>query len=113
MRGDQRGKWERHVARLQQNVDPLHSAINEGQFLGFLLKGGKRLTATQRIGALLLGFLPLAAGLMVIYSVAHQPDSYGNPLVSLIANGACFLVGVGLARVGFRICVNALRRRER
>lgn len=112
MKGDPRGRWEDKVYKRQQNVDPLDGARNEGQFLGFLLRSSHRLTLIQRIGALAIGFFPLACGVLCIYGALFRPDSYGNPVVSMVADAVALLLGIAFTLFGLRIYLNALRIRR-
>jgi hypothetical protein len=50
-------RFEAEAAFHQSNVLPLDNAMNEGRFYGLLVRGGRPLTAVQRLGFLLIAFI--------------------------------------------------------
>jgi hypothetical protein len=53
-------------ASRQSNVLPLDAVRNEGRFYGRLLRGGRPLSGSQRIGFVLLGFIACAQAFFVV-----------------------------------------------
>jgi|HubBroStandDraft_6_1064221.scaffolds.fasta_scaffold384358_2 hypothetical protein len=61
-------RFEREFASRQSNVLPLDAARNEGRFYGSLFRGGRPLSASRRIGFVLLGLIACAQAFFVICS---------------------------------------------
>ena len=77
-------QMEREWQLRQENVLPLETAWNEGNFYGRVLKGRQLLTGVQRVGIFMIGIQAIGvAGLMLFLS---WPFPEFAPFLSLVMN---------------------------
>jgi hypothetical protein len=65
-------RFEAEAALHQSNILPLDQAMNEGRFYGLLMRGGKSLTAVQRIGFLLVAIMLCVPNFFVILAAVPR-----------------------------------------
>ncbi|MGC2089235.1 MAG: hypothetical protein WA638_07375 [Candidatus Acidiferrales bacterium] len=103
-------RFEAEAAFRQSNVLPLDYAMNEGRFYGLLMRGGRPLTAVQRIGFLLIAimlcvpsfFIALASVPSWRHVISGGVLGGGVPMFYLPIAALVFLTGIRVVWVALR-----------
>jgi len=110
--------FRKRVTNRQSNILPHNLVGNEANLWGALVLGGRPLNSVQRLGALIFGFLPLAAGSMTAWSFIKEPSGFdfkGSswPIVGIMLGWftdlTVIVVALALLLFGLRITMNAIR----
>lgn len=64
-----RQRFEADAQSRQSNVLPMDAARNEGRFYGQLIRGGRPLNGTQRLGFFLIGAMACGFGIFIFVGV--------------------------------------------
>ena len=64
-----RQQFEADALSRQSNVLPMDAARNEGRFYGQLIRGGRPLNGTQRVGFFLIGAMACGFGIFILAGI--------------------------------------------
>ncbi len=103
-------RFEAEAAFRQSNVLPLDYAMNEGRFYGLLMRGGRPLTAVQRIGFVLIAIMLCVPGFFVALAAVPRWRYFirggvlggGVPMLYLPLAALIFLAGIRVIWVALR-----------
>jgi hypothetical protein len=105
-----RDRWQVSSIRRQRNVLPEDSIRNTAFVEGFLLRGDRRFSPLQKVGAVVIGVLyssPGIAGLIVSGLLFAHPDQLGS--VAILIVPILVLVSLGWLYLGGRMLRNVIR----
>ena len=105
-------KWTEELEQRQRNVLPKDTIRNAAAVEGYVIRGDKRLTGVQRIGALVLGLcysLPGVGGVVVaVLFASHRDSSLARWQVLLLTTGL-LIVSAGWLYISTKMIINSIR----
>lgn len=101
-----RQDWLADAAQRQRNIDPIQRILNGARFHGSLIKGGRTLTAFQRVAAMVVGMLSLFSGCYFLAPAVNALKNHapGSDLWLVLLQAA---LATPLLWIGFKIMSNA------